>query len=188
MNFDLDKNNSLIDTSVLPNDIFTCIDDDFSIVKTFAGDSEVNILRIQLINSAKKLLNTTDVFAFFRIESEETDTVKAESCLKSKTGQYIIKFGIQIGLSYLIKLLQQKLKKELVLKENNEIQHKYISNEFIDKHPLLKSLIKWYQQNDSEDNNKSNRFLTTFIDNLVFNLNNNNNNNISHRLIARWGR
>ncbi|CAF4827088.1 unnamed protein product, partial [Rotaria socialis] len=74
------------------------------------------------------------------------------------------------GLSYLIKLLQQKLKEELALKENNEIQHKYISNEFIDKHPSFKSLIKWYQQNDSDDNNKSNRFLTMFIDNLVFNL------------------
>ncbi|CAF1442112.1 unnamed protein product, partial [Rotaria sordida] len=86
MNFDLDKDYSLIDTSVLPNDIFTRIDDDFfSIVK--------------------------------------------------------------------------KLKEEeLTLSENNETQHKYISNEFIDKHPLLKSLIKWYQQNDSEDNNKANRY------------------------------
>ncbi|CAF4765874.1 unnamed protein product [Rotaria socialis] len=102
MNFDLDKDNSLIDISVLPNDIFT-----------------------------PRYSN---------------------------------------GLSYLIKLLQQKLKEELALKENNEIQHKYISNEFIDKHPSFKSLIKWYQQNDSDDNNKSNRFLTMFIDNLVFNL------------------
>ncbi|CAF5198555.1 unnamed protein product, partial [Rotaria magnacalcarata] len=38
------KDNSLIDTSVLPNDIFTRIDDDFfSIVKILAGYSIANI-------------------------------------------------------------------------------------------------------------------------------------------------
>jgi len=112
------------------------------------------------------------VFAFFQIESEETDAIKAESCFKSKTGQYIVKPGIQTGLSYLIKLLKKKLKQEeeLTLNENSQTQDKHISNEFINKHPLLKSLIKWYQQNDLEGNNKANRFLTMFIDNLVFNL------------------
>ncbi|CAF4986618.1 unnamed protein product, partial [Rotaria sp. Silwood1] len=159
MNFGVDKDSSLIDTSVLPNDIFTRVDDDFfSIVKALAGDSVFNILRIQLINSARKLLSTPDVFAFFQIESEETDKIKAESCFKSKTGQYFVKPGIQTSLSYLIKLLNQKLKEELTLNENNETRDTFISNEFIDKHPLLKSLIRWYQQNDSENNNKANRY------------------------------
>ncbi|CAF4009907.1 unnamed protein product [Rotaria magnacalcarata] len=160
MNFGLHSDTSLVDTSILPNDIFTRVDDDFySIVKLLADDSVFDILRMQLINSARKLLNI-DVFAFFQIESEETDTIKAESCFKSKTGQYIVKPGIQTGLSNLIKLLKQKLKQdeELAMNENNETQHKYISEEFIDRHPLLKSLIKWYQQNDSEDNNKTNRY------------------------------
>ena len=62
---------------VLPNDIFTRIDDGFfSVVKLVAGDSLYQILRIQLINSARKLLNTADVFAFFQIDSEETDIIK----------------------------------------------------------------------------------------------------------------
>ncbi|CAF1489979.1 unnamed protein product [Rotaria sp. Silwood1] len=177
MNFGVDKDSSLIDTSVLPNDIFTRVDDDFfSIVKALAGDSVFNILRIQLINSARKLLSTPDVFAFFQIESEETDKIKAESCFKSKTGQYFVKPGIQTSLSYLIKLLNQKLKEELTLNENNETRDTFISNEFIDKHPLLKSLIRWYQQNDSENNNKANRFLMMFIDNVVFNLTQSSNN------------
>ncbi|CAF1481283.1 unnamed protein product [Rotaria sp. Silwood1] len=177
MNFGVDKDSSLIDTSVLPNDIFTRVDDDFfSIVKALAGDSVFNILRIHLINSARKLLSTPDVFAFFQIESEETDKIKAESCFKSKTGQYFVKPGIQTSLSYLIKLLNQKLKEELTLNENNETRDTFISNEFIDKHPLLKSLIRWYQQNDSENNNKANRCLTMFIDNVVFNLTQSSNN------------
>ena len=169
MHFILALTSAFSSTSIC---IFTCIDDKlFSVVKVLAGDSVLNILRIQLINSARKLLNTPDVFAFFRIESEETDRVKAESCFKCKSDQYVVKPGIQIGLSYLIKLLKQKLKEdELTLNENNETQHQHISHKFIDKHPLLKSLIKWYQQNDSENSKKANRFLTMFIDNLVCNL------------------
>ncbi|CAF1482890.1 unnamed protein product [Rotaria sp. Silwood1] len=137
MNFGVDKDSSLIDTSVLPNDIFTRVDDDFFLLK---------------------LLSTPDVFAFFQIESEETDKIKAEFYFKSKTGQHFVKPGIQTSLSYLIKLLNQKLKEELTLNENNETRDTFISNEFIDKHPLLKSLIRWYQQNDSENNNKANRY------------------------------
>ncbi|CAF3799462.1 unnamed protein product [Rotaria magnacalcarata] len=160
MNSNLHDDNTLIDTSILPDDIFTRVGDDFFfIVKLCAGDSIFNILRIQLVNSARKLLNTADIFAFFQIESEETNAIKVESCFKCKTGQYIVKPGIQASLSYLIRLLKLKFKQEqeLKLNQNNE-------------HPLLKSLIKWYQENDSEDTSKSNEFLTSFIDNLVLNL------------------
>ncbi|CAF4314687.1 unnamed protein product, partial [Adineta steineri] len=81
------NDNSTIDTSVLPNDIFTRVGDDFfSIVQLLAGDAVRDILQIQLINSATKLLNIENVFAFFQIESDETDIIKAESCFKSKTG------------------------------------------------------------------------------------------------------
>jgi hypothetical protein len=179
MNSDLNNDDSSIDKFVLPNDIFTRADDDFfSVVKLLAGDSVFNILQIQLINSARKLLNTADVFAFFQIESEETDDLKAECCFKSKTGQYIVKPGVQTSLSNLVKLLKQRLKQEqeLILNGNNETQHKCITDEFIDKHPLLKSLIKYYQLNDSANNNKTNEFLTLFIDNLVFNLTQSSNN------------
>ena len=55
------------------------------------------------------------------------------------------------------------------------MQERNIANEFIDKHPLLKSLIKWYQQNELEDQ-KRNHFLTSFVDTLVFNLTQSSNN------------
>lgn len=170
----LDLSNSLpIDISVLPDDIFTRVDADFySIVKLVAGDAVVDILRIQLINSARKLLHTTDIYAFFRINSEETDKMKAEYCFKSRTGQFIVKPGVENGLSYLVKLLKQKLKheEEFDLHENDKNDDNYIDKEFINKHPLLKYLIKWYQQNDHVNTNKTNGFLISFIDNLVFNL------------------
>ncbi|CAF5183717.1 unnamed protein product, partial [Rotaria magnacalcarata] len=154
MNSNLHDDNALIDTSILPDDIFT-----------------------RLVNSARKLLNTADIFAFFQIESEETNAIKVESCFKCKTGQYIVKPGIQASLSYLIRLLKLKFKQEqeLKLNQNNEVKNKCLTDDFIDKHPLLKSLIKWYQENDSEDTSKSNEFLTSFIDNLVLNLTHSSN-------------
>ncbi|CAF1604302.1 unnamed protein product, partial [Adineta ricciae] len=164
--------NSLLNESLLPDDIFARIDDDFfSIVKLVAGESVFKILQAQLINSARKLLNTGDVFEIFQVESDETDAIKAASCFRSKTGQYIVKPGIQTGLSNLVKLLQQKLKqKELLLSNDDEPRNTHITGEFLDKHPLLKSLIKWYQQNDSGKSNKANTFLSSFIDNLTINL------------------
>jgi hypothetical protein len=173
MNSDLNHDNSFVDTSAVPDDVFTRIDNDFySVVKLLAGVVVSNILQIQMINSARKLLNIPDVFAFFQVESEETDAIKAECCFQSKTGRYVVKSGIQSDLSNLIMLLKQKLKneQEQLLNENNDIQYRYITDEFLDKHPLLKSLIKWYQQNDSGVNHKENAFLTSFVDNSVYNL------------------
>lgn len=94
------NDSSSISSLFLPDDIFTRIDDDFfSVVKLVVGDSLHQILKIQMINSARKLLNTADAFAFFQIESEETDAIKAACCFTSKSGQYIVKPGLQIGLS-----------------------------------------------------------------------------------------
>lgn len=76
-----------MDTSLLPLDIFMRLDDDFFFpVQLLVGDSLVSILKIQLINSASKLLTTVDVFAFFQIQSVETDIIKAESCFQTRTG------------------------------------------------------------------------------------------------------
>jgi len=181
MNLSPQDDDLLINKFDLPDDIFTRIDDEFySFVKLVAGDCIFNILRIQLINSATKLLNTADVFGFFQVESTETDDLKAACCLKSKTGQYIIKPGIQTDLKILVTLLKQKLQQQqqqkLVLHENKQTDENFISIDFINKYPLLKSLIKWYKQNDMGDNDKPTEFLTSFIDNLVHNLTQSSNN------------
>lgn len=181
------NDNSLINS--LPNNIFTCVDDDFySFVKLFVGETVCNILRIQLINSARKLLNINNVFEFFQLESEETDVLKAECCFKLKNGQYIVKPGIQTSLSGLIMLLKQRLNQEpgSTLNENSKLQDNYVPNEFIEKHPLLKSLIKWYRQNDSADTNTSNEFMILFIDNLLFNLTQSSNNYRYHDSIKHF--
>lgn len=160
----------------------------FSIVKVIAGDAVVDILRIQLINSARKLLHTPDIFAFFRIDSEETDELKAEYCFKSKTGKFIVKPGVQNGLSYLLKLLKQKLKhdEKFTLHEDDKSGDKYLDKEFLDQHPLLRSLIKWYQENGEVENNEKTSFLVLLIDNLAFNLTQPSNHLRYHESIKKF--
>ncbi|CAF4993234.1 unnamed protein product, partial [Rotaria sp. Silwood1] len=143
-----------------------------------AGDSLAKILKIQLINSVGKLLNTPDIFAFFQYDSEETDAIKRESCFKSKTGQFIVKPGIQSSFSYFINLLNKALKQkqELAPNENTENYSNYITDEFLDNHSLLKSLIKWYRLNDLNGVKQTNQFLVSFIDNLINNCTQSPNN------------
>ncbi len=100
MNSNSSDDNSLIHMFDLPNDIFSYVDDQFySIIELIAGEALCNIIRIQLISSARKLLNTPDVFEFFQIESIEADALKAEYCFTLISGNYIVKPGIQTSLS-----------------------------------------------------------------------------------------
>jgi hypothetical protein len=168
-----------VDTSLLPLNIFTRLDDDFfSTVQSLVGNSLVNILRIQLINSASKLLNTVDVFAFFQIQFVETDIIKAESCFQTRAGQYMVKPGIQASLLYLLTLLKEKLKEQEVnTVQDTESKKTVLTDEFVARHPILETLIKWYQYNDSSNTNKNkNDFVTIFIENLVSNLTQSSNN------------
>lgn len=160
------------DLRLLPKDIFTRVDDAFfSIVKKLVGDFVVDILKIQLINSAAKLLNISDVFGFFQIECEETDEIKARSCFKDKNGHLIVKPGIRTGVLYLVKLLKHKLQQErdLLANDGDEFEDYFMDSALPENHPLLRSLMKWYRIKDQHESD-SKRFLTLFIDNLVENL------------------
>lgn len=52
-------------------------------MKSIAGESLYKILQIQMINTARKLLNTDNVFSFLQIESQKIDKIKAESCFRA---------------------------------------------------------------------------------------------------------
>jgi hypothetical protein len=166
------SNYTVWDTASLPEDILNLIDDDFfRAIESLVGDHVVEILQIQLINSARKLLNTPDVFLFFQIESEQTDRIKEKSCFKCKTGQYIVKPGIRAGFSYLNNLLEMKVKQEqdIISEDSVNIEKDCANDDFLARNPLLKSLIKWYQEKNSIDISQH-QFLVSFIDNLVYNI------------------
>ncbi|CAF1410381.1 unnamed protein product [Rotaria magnacalcarata] len=71
--------------------------------------------------------------------------IREKSCLQLDDGQFIIKIGLMNNLNYLLDLLKQQQQKKIM--ESSYIEaYPSLSFDFINKHPLLKSLILWYQQ------------------------------------------
>ena len=90
----------------------------------------------------------------------------------------MVKPGIQASLLYLLTLLKEKLKEqEINTIQDAENKKPVLTDEFIARHPILQSLIKWYQCKDSSDTSgNKNDFITMFIENLVSNLTQSSNN------------
>ncbi|CAF2119141.1 unnamed protein product [Rotaria magnacalcarata] len=97
--------------------------------------------------------------------------IREKSCLQLDDGQFIIKIGLMNNLNYLLDLLKQQQQKKIM--ESDYIEaYPSLSFDFINKHPLLKSLIFWFQQlgNDGGINKDKHGFLIDFIDAITNNL------------------
>ncbi|CAF1442037.1 unnamed protein product [Adineta steineri] len=77
-------------------------------------------------------------------------------------------------MNLLKKALKQK--QEPVLNENIENYSSYLTDEFLNNHPILRSIIKWYRLNELNNIKQTNRFLVSFIDNLINNISQSPNN------------
>ncbi|CAF1558925.1 unnamed protein product, partial [Didymodactylos carnosus] len=93
-----------------------------------------------------------DVFDVFKLDSRQFDEMKEKHFFKLRNGQYVVKPGIASSLSFLTKLLKAKQEEQQSLTDDGDQQER--TNDFINNHPLLKSLVSWYQHNDN-DNNKN---------------------------------
>ncbi|CAF1329667.1 unnamed protein product [Didymodactylos carnosus] len=118
---------------------------------------------LQSINSIQSFMNTDDVFDIFKYDSPDLIEIKNKSLV----------------LTYLTTLL--RIKQQTLLNNNiNNSSQQQISYELLNNNSLLKSLISWYEQNEtinmnSNDNNKQ-LFLSSFIDNITNNLSKSKNN------------
>ncbi|CAF4907963.1 unnamed protein product, partial [Rotaria sp. Silwood2] len=98
-------------------------------------------------------------------------SIRERSCFHLDDGQFIVKIGLMNSLNYLLDFLKQQQQKKII--ESGDIDSNVsLSFDFINKHPLLKTLVLWYQQIDNDDiNNKDkNGFLKDFIDTITNNL------------------
>ncbi|CAF4032409.1 unnamed protein product [Rotaria sp. Silwood1] len=175
------------DTSILPNNIFTLQKDDFfQIIKSLVGEGLYEILKIQSIDSAENLMTTTDVFDVFKYESPQLLDIQNKYFFKMQDGQYLVKTGIKNSLLYVLKLLRSKKEEQEPLLNNN--QQEQIDNNFINNHPLLRSLILWYQSTDNirDDNDHKHSFLKIFIDNIICNISKSSNHFRYHDLVKKF--
>ena len=74
-------------------------------------------------------------------------SIREKSCFQFDDGQFIVKIGLMNNLNYLLDFLKQQQQKKIM--DSSHIDaNPDLSFDFINKHPLLKNLILWYQRVD----------------------------------------
>jgi hypothetical protein len=159
----------------LPDNVLTLKGDEFyKFIQSVVGEPLNDILKIQSIDSTQSFLDTKDIFEIFKYDSPDLFEIKTKSCFKIN-GEYVVKVGIKNNLAYLTALLAKKQQGLINNNDNNNNNsHRQISYELLNKNPLLRSLIDWYEENENTNlNNNSDSkqsFLSLFINNITNNL------------------
>ena len=66
-------------------------------------------------------------------------TIREKSCFQLDNGKYIVKVGLLNNLNCLLDFLKQQ--QSLIVKNDSTEKYPSLSYEYINKHPLLKTLI-----------------------------------------------
>ncbi|CAF3345749.1 unnamed protein product [Rotaria sp. Silwood2] len=145
----------------------------YTFIQELVGQQIVDILKFQSITSTQSLIRNPNIFGIFNMKCTEPTflSIRERSCFHLDDGQFIVKIGLMNSLNYLLDFLKQQQQKKII--ESGDIDSNVsLSFDFINKHPLLKTLVLWYQQIDNDDiNNKDkNGFLKDFIDTITNNL------------------
>ncbi|CAF1227453.1 unnamed protein product, partial [Rotaria magnacalcarata] len=92
-------------------------------------------------------------------------------------GTFIVKIGLINNLNCLLEFLKQQQQKQIKTSSNAD-SNPSLSFDFINKYPLLKKLIIWYQRvsNENEADENKDKFLNHFIDTITDNLTKSKNN------------
>ncbi|CAF4364417.1 unnamed protein product [Rotaria sp. Silwood2] len=98
-------------------------------------------------------------------------TIRERSCFQLDNGKYIVKVGLLNNLNYLLDFLKQQ-QQNLNVKNDSIEKYPGLSYEFINKHPLLKTLIDWYLLIDEDDRicDDKHRLIKEFINAIIYNL------------------
>jgi hypothetical protein len=78
----------------------------YKFVKEFVGVNEGVILEIQRIKNVRILLQLSDVFLFFQINSKDTFDLKQRACFVTNNIQCVVRAGIRFNIEQFIELLK----------------------------------------------------------------------------------
>jgi hypothetical protein len=158
---------------MMTDNVFSLKNDEFyGFVHTLVGQKIVDILKFQSITSTQSLIRYPNIFDIFNMKCSEPDflSIRKMSCLELEDGQFIVKVGLINNLNYLLDFLKQQQNK--ISEDSYMDVDSNLTFDFINKHPLLKNLVLWYQRIGSEGvtNTDKNGFLIDFINTITNNL------------------
>ena len=168
--------------STSEHDVFSLKNNEFyAFIEGLVGQQIVDILKFQSIASTQSLIRNSNIFDIFNMKCSEPDflSIRERSCLRLDDGQFIIKIGLVNNLNYLLDVLKQQQQKKLREKDDvDENPCLSLSSDFLDRHPLLKDLILYYQRVDNgNDINKDKiGLLKELMNTITTNLTKSSNN------------
>ncbi|CAF4504216.1 unnamed protein product, partial [Rotaria sp. Silwood2] len=160
----------------LPTNILNYCDDDFyELVKQKCGSDVVEFLKVLNISSVQSLLGVNNLFEWLEFNSEKLRIIKNKLAFQHDNGFIEVRWGVRTSLERFIRDLRavsdgdQDVTEQVV----SQTDRMTLSSDFLQKHPVLKSLINLYQTIDSQnhENDLENpSFLTSLLDNISNNL------------------
>ncbi|CAF3434296.1 unnamed protein product [Rotaria socialis] len=132
-------------------------DEFFGFIHTLVGQQIVDILKFQSITSTQSLIRYPNIFDIFNMKCSEHDflSIRKKSCLELDDGQFIVKVGLLNNLNYLLDFLKQEQNK--ISDDNYMDVDSNLTFDLINKNPLLKNLVLWYQRVGSEGVTNTNK-------------------------------
>ena len=102
-----------VDTSVLPDDVLSLVDNDFyQMVEVIAGPAEAKLLEVQGVRGVYSFLNTEDVFGILTLKCSALINIKKLICFEidddddANTAE--VKPGCRSNIRYLHQLLSHR--------------------------------------------------------------------------------
>jgi len=157
----------------LPADVLNYHDDNFyQLIKERCGDNVLEYMKVLGISSVQSLLGVENLFDWLQVNSEKLKSIKTKLAFQHDNGFVEIKWSIRNSLECLIRDLQaiNDRKEQITSSTNLRDDNVTLSSSFLQRHPVLKSLINYYQTIDNENNSEDHSFLTSFLDNISNNL------------------
>ena len=145
-----------INTSLLPDDIFSYTDTKFyDVVKRIVGESVADLFEIQSIRSIDLLLQIPDVFTILNIKCSALNSLKEKICLKTDDDLYIVKPGIKSLMNYFYELIIKKQDENIkLLRNQRKLYNSTISSNNVDSSDTNESSNDQRQQMSSSSTAK----------------------------------
>lgn len=161
------RKNQLMPLS-LPINVFELHHEDFlQMVHQQCGKTMVEILRYLEINSAESLLTVEDLFAFFLHDSPDLTEMKKKVGITLSDGKFRVKDGLLFQANSLIKALHT-FQQQTNSSTSNDMT---ISSSLLDEYPILRQIIRMFENLSSQSDKCVNAFKYTAIETIISNYN-----------------
>ena len=151
-------NKTNIDTSVLPLDVLSLMDNKFyDLIRELTSSNEAALLELQQINNVNAFILTENPLELMNLNSRDINDIKKQICFELADKAYVVKPGIRSNLQYLTDLFNKKIEENVKEKQKAKALKPTHEKVAIDdpkdiKTSILRSIKRWCEENEENFN------------------------------------